>query len=923
MRTVKPSICLIVLLIPFTTLEILQSPIHAATYALSFDGNGDYADTGKMASALGLGGNASRTVSAWVYTRAFNGGAPYQFGQLNTCNTDFSNRTMSQNVWRVEYYCTYYDITVDSLNKWVHFIHVYENGITKYYVNGQLVLNWSHSGLNTTDVLPLTFGRWGDSTFFNGIVDDVRLYNRAISEAEAQSIFCGVDVINGLIGHWPFEDGTGTTATDTVGGNHATLTGDAAWVESDLASTELMTSIQPDLMIRTDNETVFAGENAYDNLTGQSKLQFTGPELTMIYDIRLENERTAVDQMVITATGASDSNWEVKIIDPITLTDLTDLLATGWTTVLGPKALLDLQVKITPKAALTTNGANKAVTIAAASLSNPNKVDAVKAFATFLKTATPSLERTYTTNADFDLGQLAGLEHDTVANQLQPNTLSTTLPFIWVPNSNQGTVSKVDTITGRELGRYRTCPSTLYSNPSRTTVDLYGNCWVANRRIGTAVKIGLLENGQYMDRNNNGKADTSQDLNGDGDITGAELLPWGLDECVLWEVIVIPGREGTYYPGQFTHIGTNPNDLYYNDDWNPGPRSVAIDKNNNLWLGTFNTKMFYYIEGATGQILKSIDTSSVNHTAYGGVIDANGIVWSSGGDKRHILRLDPATGTFTRIDIPHYTYGLGLDKLGHLFVSGWQDSKLTRININTGQIEWTKQGIYESRGVASTNDGDVWVANTGPATVTRWTNDGEIKATVNVGSQPTGVSVDKDGFVWVVDLGDEYIHRINPVTNAVDLSKRIIGTTHYGYSDMTGIVSRSTTTRIGTWNVIHNTRQYDSDWGVVSWTANLPSTTLAKVRVRSSNDRRNWSLWEEVHNFDALRQTPPGRYLNVEFTLQTFSDSAIPILYDLTVGAGTICGDLQHPYPTGDINHDCTVNLLDLALLAENWLKKS
>lgn len=923
MRTVRPSAFLIVMLIPFATVGILQSTIHAATYALSFDGNGDFADTGKVASVLGLGGNASRTVSAWVYTRAFNGGAPYQFGQLGSCSTDFSNRTMGQNVWRVEYYCTYYDITVDSLNKWVHFIHVYENGNTKYYVNGQLVLNWNHSGLNTTDVLPLTFGRWGDSTFFNGIVDDVRLYNRAISETEAQSIFCGIDVVNGLIGHWPFENGAGTTATDTVGGNHATLTGDTAWVESDLATTDMMTGIRPDLMIRTDNESSFTGNDMYDNLTGQNKGQITGPGMTMIFDIRLENERTALDQIVITTTGASDSNWDVTILDPATLTDLTSLLASGWTATLGPKAILDLQVQITPKAALTTNGANKAVTIAVASVSDPNKVDAVKASATFLKTATPSLKRTYTTNADFDLGQLAGLEHDTVANQLQPNTLSTTLPFIWVPNSNQGTVSKVDTVSGRELGRYRTCPSNLTGQPSRTTVDLYGNCWVANRQIGTVVKIGLLENGQYMDRNNNGKVETSRDINGDGDITGSELLPWGSDECVIWEVVVIPGREGTFNPGQFTHVGPNPNDQYFNDYWNPGPRSVAIDRDNNLWLGTFNTKMFYYIEGATGQILRSIDTSSVNHTAYGAVIDANGIVWSSGGDKRHILRLNPATGTFTRIDIPHYTYGLGLDKLGHLFVSGWQDSKLTRININTGIIEWTKQGVYESRGIGSTDDGDIWIANSGPGTVTRFSNDGDIKATIPVGSQPTGVSIDRTGKVWAVNNGDEYIKRIDPATDTVDLPKRLIGTTHYGYSDMTGTVSRSTTTRIGTWNVIHNTKQFDSQWGTISWADNLPPSTLAKVRVRSSNDRRNWSLWEEVNNFDALRQTPPGRYLNVEFTLQTFSDSAIPILYDLTVGAGSVCGDLQHPYPTGDINHDCSVNLLDLALLAENWLKTS
>ena len=887
-------------------------------YALNFDGNGDYADTGKVASVLGLGGNAPRTITAWVYTRAFNGAAPYQFGTLGPCGQDFSNRTISYGVWRIEYYCTYYDVTIDSDSKWVHFAHVFDGSTTRYYANGQLIVNWNHGGLNTTDGYSLAFGRWG-TTYFNGMVDDIRLYNRALSDAEVRAITFGGDVDSGLMSYWPLNEGTGTTATDIVGGNNATFVGDTAWVASDL-----WTSIQPDLQIRTDNELTYTGDDIYNNLPAQSKTQFTGPGMTMIYDVLLQNDRVTVDRFALQST-AGDANWIVKILDLSTQTDITTAITTtGWISpTMNPKGQIPLQIQIRPADGFSTQGASKAVTLSAASLSDPNKGDTVKASVIFSKTLLPVLKKTYTTNADFDLGQLAGLEHNTVANQLQPNSISTTLPFIWVPNSNQGTVSKVDTLTGRELARYRTCPSNLTGQPSRTTVDLYGNCWVANRQIGTVVKIGLLENGQYMDRNNNGKADTSQDLNGDGDITGNELLPWGSDECVLWEVVVIPGREGTYNPGQFTHVGANPNDLYYNDYWNPGPRSVAIDKANNLWVGTFNTRMFYYVEGATGQILKSIDTSSVNHTAYGAVIDTHGIVWSSGGDKNHILRLDPATGTFTRIDIPHYTYGLGLDKLGHLFVSGWQSSRQTRININTGTIEWTKPGIYESRGIGSTDDTDIWIANSGPGTVTRFSNDGEVKATIPVGSQPTGVSVDKNGKVWAVNNGDEYIHRIDPATNTVDLTKRLIGTTHYGYSDMTGIVSRSTTTRIGTWNVIHNTKQFDSAWGTISWTANQPSSTLAKVRVRSSNDRRNWSLWEEVNNFDALRQTPPGRYLNVEFTLQTFSDSAIPILYDLTVGAGSICGDLQHPYPTGDINHDCSVNLLDLALLAENWLKKS
>lgn len=33
-----------------------------------------------------------------------------------------------------------------------------------------------------------------------------------------------------------------------------------------------------------------------------------------------------------------------------------------------------------------------------------------------------------------------------------------------------------------------------------------------------------------------------------------------------------------------------------------------------------------------------------------------------------------------------------------------------------------------------------------------------------------------------------------------------------------------------------------------------------------------------------------------------------------------ICGDPEHPYPTGDLNYDCRVNLADFSLLAANWL---
>jgi predicted outer membrane repeat protein len=33
-----------------------------------------------------------------------------------------------------------------------------------------------------------------------------------------------------------------------------------------------------------------------------------------------------------------------------------------------------------------------------------------------------------------------------------------------------------------------------------------------------------------------------------------------------------------------------------------------------------------------------------------------------------------------------------------------------------------------------------------------------------------------------------------------------------------------------------------------------------------------------------------------------------------------VCGDVSHPYPSGDLDHDCRVGFRDLAVLAENWL---
>ncbi len=126
--------------------------------------------------------------------------------------------------------------------------------------------------------------------------------------------------------------------------------------------------------------------------------------------------------------------------------------------------------------------------------------------------------KTYTIDTDFDLGILNNVEHQTVHDQLQLVKIALSNSYIWVPNEN-GTISKVDTNTLKEVARFWTAPTwqypgdpTIYNGkPSRTAIDSSGNCWVGNRQAGTVVKIGNKESGFWIDRNNDGICQTSAD----------------------------------------------------------------------------------------------------------------------------------------------------------------------------------------------------------------------------------------------------------------------------------------------------------------------------------------------------------------------------------------------------------------------------
>ena len=58
-----------------------------------------------------------------------------------------------------------------------------------------------------------------------------------------------------------------------------------------------------------------------------------------------------------------------------------------------------------------------------------------------------------------------------------------------------------------------------------------------------------------------------------------------------------------------------------------GNRTIAVDANNDVWVGGYLNKYHDHIDGDTGA---KMDTQYLNPGGYGGLIDGNGVLWSSG-----------------------------------------------------------------------------------------------------------------------------------------------------------------------------------------------------------------------------------------------------------------------------------------------------
>ncbi len=463
--------------------------------------------------------------------------------------------------------------------------------------------------------------------------------------------------------------------------------------------------------------------------------------------------------------------------------------------------------------------------------------------------------------------------------------------FLWIPITSKGTIVRVDADTGAVLGEYRTAPEGQPTNPSRTSVASDGSVWVGNRSGNTVTNIGVPPHADQADR-----LHTSRGL--------GDVLPW-----------TNAGDADTN-----GGVSTAEDDLirHYIPVRASGIRHVSVDLDNNVWVSGTGNRVWDLVDGETGAILR--EEPSVGYGGYGGLVDLNGILWST----RPLLWWDTAhplagpAGEHWK-GIGGDTYGIALDSDGNAWVTSIFGNTIRKFSPDGDLINAYFHGGTSARGVVVDHHDQVWVAHTFSNTVGRLTTGGEYIGNVNVPKNPMGMAADAQGRIWAVsrsgvavridrDGGPPGADGSTPA-GAVDLQTDYLGGSIYAYSDMTGgSISRDPDS--GTWTAVFDSGIPGAAWGPVTWEAELCSDSALTVTVATGEDGHAFGDPELLTLLNP-NVTTEGRFIQVTVDFHRATTGESPTLRALTVG--TIGYDAAAPSPAWHITAgpDITANWPD------------
>jgi len=183
-----------------TSGNVYDGTIYGATWvdgklgkALQFNGVDNRVETDAIPTL-------TRTLELWVYRIGSGTGTqnPIAFKGYRPTYGDYEMRIHQQDIGYFDvgvtttvaerFYKNVYPLTK---KEWFHAVLTYDDTFLKFYVNGTKVFERE---INETQKSLATYGveiggSKVDATFFDGIIDEVRIYSRALDEAEIKDLY--------------------------------------------------------------------------------------------------------------------------------------------------------------------------------------------------------------------------------------------------------------------------------------------------------------------------------------------------------------------------------------------------------------------------------------------------------------------------------------------------------------------------------------------------------------------------------------------------------------------------------------------------------------------------------------------------------------------------------------------------------------
>lgn len=269
-----------------------------ANSAYAFDGVSNYLERTTPSFTFSQTGNFS--FSMWVKKASANTGIMLMSGtgttgvfiwllQGNNTGTSYFGTNMQQSAW-------IWATTPYSLSQWEHYVGVYtgSNGLMKFYKNGVFQSSATYTYTTATaSAIPLFIGKGISSGNFHGDIDDIGIWNRALTQCEITDLYAGTTTV------LPVNAGLDQTV---CAGQSVTLTATGAttytwnnWVVNNVAFTPNITKTY------TVNGTDANGCKGTDQVvvTVNQPLINAGTDQTICTG----------QQATLTATGATSYTW--------------------------------------------------------------------------------------------------------------------------------------------------------------------------------------------------------------------------------------------------------------------------------------------------------------------------------------------------------------------------------------------------------------------------------------------------------------------------------------------------------------------------------------------------------------------------------------------------------------------------------------